>query len=240
MARALAPIGQGSVQDSPALPIPNRGQLDIFNVNRDGWEGFSESLYDSNAYAAAGHTQLTFFQLPQGQGVGVGGAAKTFTDTNMVSAGQMPANMEFLIQSIEILFNMTVPTVVAEMPSTMESPPTILQLINDAYIFWRLGNLNLFIGSKSYCQEAPLMKFPPRSYFCVEGAMAGSTAADTLNRAVVFASARGPRYALKAWLRLVSNQNFNVTLNWPEGLQVITSPARVYLTLDGVKYRRSQ
>jgi hypothetical protein len=183
---------------------------------------------------------LTFFQLPQGQGTGVGGAAKTFTDTNMVSAGQMPANQEYLIQSIEILFNTTVPTVANEMPSNTESPPTILAFINDAYIFWRSGNLNLFIGSKSYCQEAPLMKFPPKAYFDVFGSFSGTTAADTLARSIAYASARGRPYLLKAWLRLVSNQNFNVTLNWPEGVQAIVSPARVYVTLDGVQYRRSQ
>ena len=239
--RMIRPIGEGLTSDSPALPIPNRGQLDIFNVNRDGWEGYTNGLYDSNAYAAAGHTQLMFFQLPQGQGTGVGGAAKTFTDTNMVSAGQMPSQQEFLIQGIEILFNTTVPTVVGEMPSSVESPPTILAFINDAYIFWRSGNLNLFIGSKSYCQEAPLMKFPPRAWFDVTGSIGGSTtAADTLARAALYATAKGTCYALKAWLRLVSNQNFNVTLNWPEGLQVIISPARVYLTLNGVQYRRSQ
>jgi len=233
--------GKAGVGDPVSIPIPNRRELDMFNVNRDGWEGITQGLYDSNAYAAAGHPQLTFFQLPLGQGVGVGGAAKTFSDTNMNSAGQMPANQEFLIQSIEILFNTAVPTVAGNMPSNITAGVAVIfSALNDAYIFWRNGNLNLFIGSKSYCQEAPLMKFPPKAYFEIFANFGGSTTADTLQRTAGYAGARGRPYLLKAWLRLVSNQNFNVTLNWPEGVQAIVTPARVFVTLDGILYRRSQ
>jgi hypothetical protein len=39
---------------------------------------------------------------------------------------------------------------------------------------------------------------------------------------------------------LTSNQNFSVTLNWPEGPQAVTNPARVGIILDGILYRRSQ
>ncbi|MDE2020741.1 MAG: hypothetical protein KGJ13_10430, partial [Patescibacteria group bacterium] len=65
---------------------------------------------------------------------------------------------------------------------------------------------------------------------------AGAGQANQLN----FGLSRGRPYILKAALRLVSNQNFGVTLNWPEGNVAIVNPARVFVRLDGVFYRRSQ
>jgi hypothetical protein len=243
--QASGPQGGGALPMAPsgaiALPIPNRSQLDAFNVNREGWEGFTNSLYDSAAYPAAGLTTLSFFNTPQGQGVGLGGGVKTATDTNMNLAGQMPANQEFLIQSLEVMMLPVTPTVAAQMPSVLDAGANALpSLVNDAYIFYRAGNLNLTIGAKSYLQEAPLMKFPPKAFFEVHAALAGTTTADTKSLKISFATARGRPYLLKAPLRLVSNQNFNVTLSWPEGLQVVISPARIVVTLDGVFYRRSQ
>lgn len=233
--------GNNSVPNQVSLPIPNRGQLDAFNVNRDGWEAITNTLYDSTSYAAAGQTQLSFFANPVGQGTGFGGGAKTYSDTNMTLSGQLPANQEFLVQSIEILFDPTTPTVAAAMPASLDAAANAAQvIINDAYIFWRAGNLTFTIGSKPYCQEAPLMKFPPKAWFELQAALASSTTADTKALKTGFATARGRPYLLKAPLRLVSSQNFNVTLNWPEGLQAISNPARITVSLDGVLYRRSQ
>ena len=94
-----------------ATKVPNRAQLARYSVNRPGWEAVRQSLFDHQAYAAAGTTQLTFFALPQGQG------GKTASDTNMVAAGQLPANQEFLVQSIEVLLFPTTPTVAAAIPN---------------------------------------------------------------------------------------------------------------------------
>lgn len=226
-----------------ALPIPNRQQLDAFNVNREGWEGITNSLYDSASYIANGVTQLNFFNTPVGQGVGFGGGAKTLSDTNMTLAGQMPANQEFLVQSVEVLFSPTTPTVATAMPAVFGAQAVAAQ-INDAYIFYRAGNLTFTIGSKSYLQEAPLMKFPPKAYYELNAAVAdiapNGAGTGNMQSRIAFATARGRPYLLKAPLRLVSNQNFGVALNWPEGLQAIVNPARVTVTLDGVLYRRSQ
>lgn len=233
----LPPMIAGS---GVSLPIPNRQQLDAFNVNREGWEGITNSLYDSAAYAAAGANTLAFFATPIGQGVGFGGGVKTLSDTNMQLAGQLPANQEFLVQSIEILFSPTTPTVAAQMPAAFGAQ-AISQIVNDAYIFYRAGNLTLTVGSKAYLQEAPLMKFPTKAFFEAHAALADvSTTGASFQSRIAYATARGRPYLLKAPLRLVSNQNFGVSLNWPEGLQAITNPARVTVTMDGVLYRRSQ
>lgn len=219
--------------------VPNRQQLSQYSVNRPGWEAIRQSLYDYQAYAAAGQTVLTFFTNPLGQGVGFGGGVKTLTDTNMNLAGQLPANQEFLVESIEIMFNPTTPTVAAQMPAANVAALTITQSVNDVYIALRTGNLQFIIGSKPYLQEAPLGRFPSKAHFAVEGAIATTVAASQAS--ALFAYWTGRPYMLKpAALLLTSNQNFNVTLNWPEGVQAITSPARIGVILDGFLYRRSQ
>lgn len=230
-------------RDKIAMPIPSRAELDNYNVNLSGWEAITQSLYDSAAYAAAGTTILTFFQTPIGQGTGFGGGSKTLEDTNMVSAGQVPANIEFLIESLEVNFEPTTPTVVGNLsnPAVVDTAASVAALINDAWFFYRTGYLVLTIGSKPYLQEAPLMRFPPKAYFNLHAATALGNTAQAANVAsnIAFATAHGRPYLLKAPLRLISNQNFSVTLNWPT-VRAIANPALVYVTLDGVYYRRSQ
>lgn len=215
--------------------VPSRAQLSKYSVNRPGWEAIRQSLYDYQTYAAAGQTQLTFFALPVGQG------GKTNSDTNMTLAGQLPKNQEFLLQSIEVFFSPTTPTVAAQMPAAFGAQ-AIAQVVNDAYIVGRAGNLTLTIGSKPYLQEAPLGRFPQKASFGVEAGLADvTTAGANLQSRVTFGKWGGRPYLLDpAPLLLVENQNFSVTLNWPEGVQAITNPGRIGVILDGILYRRSQ
>jgi len=215
--------------------VPTRAQLSKYSVNRPGWEAVKQSLYDYQAYAAAGQTNLTFFALPVGQ------SNKTLSDTNMTLAGQLPKNQEFLIQSIEVFFSPTTPTVAAQMPAAFGAQ-AIAQIINDSYIVGRAGNLTLTIGSKPYLQEAPLGRFPQKAAFTVDGALADvTTAGASLQSRLAFGQWRGRPYLLDpAPLLLPENQNFSVSLAWPEGVQAITNPGRIGVILDGILYRRSQ
>jgi hypothetical protein len=230
---------------SGALPnaggIPSFSQLSAFAVNAAGWEAIRQSLYDSIAYPAAGLNTAAFFQLPVGQGVGFGGGPKSLSDTNMQLAGQLPAMQAFLVQSVELRFNVTTPTVTAQMPAVFGAQ-AVAALVNDAYIFWRSGNLTFFVGSKSYLQEAPLFKFPPKAGFALDAALCDTTSAAASSQSrIAYAGATGRPYILTPGdIQLTSNQNFGVSLNWPEGLQAVTNPARIFVTLDGVLYRRSQ
>lgn len=214
--------------------VPNRAQLSKYSVNREGWEAIRQSLYDYQVYAAAGQSQLSFFTSPLG-------GTRTLTDTNMTLAGQLPKNQEFLIQSIEVFFSPTTPTVVAQMPAAFGAA-AIAQVVNDAYIVGRGGNLVLTIGSKPYLQEAPLGRFPQKASFGVEGAASDtSTAGASLQARIVFGKWQGRPYLLDpAPLLLPENQNFSVALSWPEGVQAITNPGRIGVILDGILYRRSQ
>jgi hypothetical protein len=220
---------------NPRQAVPTRAQLSKFSVNRPGWEAVRQSLYDFTAYAAAGQTSLSFFQQPVGQ------SSKTLSDTNMTLAGQLPKNQEFLVQSIEVQFFPTTPTVAAAMPSFFGAEAAQV-LINDVYIVGRSGNVNLTIGSKPYLQEAPIGKFPPKTHMCVDAALADATTAGAaLQTRTGFAYWAGRPYVLDpAALLLPENQNFSVTLSWPEGVQAISNPGRIGVILDGILYRRSQ
>ena len=220
----------------PAMKrVPNRAQLARYSVNRPGWEAIRQSLYDYQAYAAAGQTELAFFAVPRGQ------SGKTLSDTNMVLAGQLPANQEFLVQSIEIPFWPTVPAVAAQNPAAFGAQVAAV-LLNDSYLVGRTGNLRFIIGSKPYLEEAPLGRFPAKTFFHVEGAFAdASTIAADLQSRIAFGYAAGRPYLISPVdLLLISNQNFEITLNWPEGVQAITNPGRIGIILDGILYRRSQ
>ncbi len=215
--------------------VPSRAQLSKYSVNRPGWEAIKQSLYDFQAYQAAGVNQLTFFANPVGQG------GKTLSDTNLNLAGQLPKNQEFLLQSIEVVFLPTTPTVAAQMPGAFGAQAAAA-ILNDAYIFGRSGNLTLMVGSKPYLQEAPLGRFPQKAHFSFDGAVADvTTAGANLQSRMAFGFWTGRPYMLDpAPLLLVENQNFSITLNWPEGVQAIANPARVGVILDGILYRRSQ
>lgn len=218
--------------------VPSHTEMqNKYSVNRPGWEVIRQSLYDFQAYAAAGQSVLTFFAVPVGQ------SGKTSTDTNMSLAGQLPLNQDFLVQSIEIIFFPVVPNVAADAPAAFGAQ-AIAQRINDTYLVHRTGNLNLNIGSKSYLQEAPLGRFPPKTHFRLDGTIADqSTIAASLQSRVVNGYWEGRPYLIApAQLQLTSTQNFNVTLNWPEGVQALPSgaPGRIGVVLDGLLYRRSQ
>ncbi len=218
-----------------AEKVPSRAALSKYSVNRPGWEAVQQSLYDFQAYAAAGQSQLGFFATPAGSG------GKTLSDTNMTLAGQLPKNQEFLIQSVEVFFTPTQPTVAAQMPAAFGAQ-VAAQIVNDAYIVGRSGNLNMTIGSKPYLQEAPIGRFPAKAHFCLDAALADvTTAGASLQSRIAYAFWTGRPYLLdKAPLLLPENQNFSVTLNWPEGVQAITNPGRIGVILDGILYRRSQ
>lgn len=220
---------------NPRGAVPTRAQLSKYSVNRPGWEAVRQTMYDFQAYQAAGHSFLQFFALPVGQG------GKTLSDTNMTLAGQLPKNQEFLIQSIEVQFFPTTPTVAAQMPGAFGAG-VAQQLLNDVFIVGRSGNLQMIIGSKPYLQEAPLGKFPPKTHLNIDAALSdATTAAANLQGRSGYAYWGGRPYVLDpAPLLLPENQNFAITLNWPEGVQAITNPGRIGVVLDGILYRRSQ
>lgn len=227
---------------SGAPIVANMDALSTFaTMQWDNWEFVTQSLYDSAAYPAAGSLNLSFFQTPQGAGTGFGGGSKTLSDTNMVLNGQLPSGNMFVISTLEVEFQPTTPTVAAGMPAAFGAQAVAVQ-INDAYIFWRSGNFTLRILQKDYSQEAPLMRFPSQADFSLQSALADvSSTAASLQSRVGYASSYGPVYSLSPNNLLIpETTNFKVTLAWPEGLQAISNPARVFVRLGGMQARQAQ
>jgi hypothetical protein len=215
--------------------LPSSTDLNKYSVNRPGWEAVRQSFYDFQAYAQAGQSQLIFFQVPAGQ------SSKTASDTNTTNAGMLPANQQYLLESIEVVFFPTVPAVAAQNPAAFGAQ-AVAQIVNDVYIVGRTGNLVLFIGSKPYLTEAPLGRFPAKTHFNLQAAAADvSTAGSSFQTRIAFGFWSGRPYLLSPTkLLLIPTQNFSVTLNWPEGVQALTNAGRIGVILDGILYRKSQ
>lgn len=211
--------------------VPSLNELQQYNVNRPGAiEVIASSLYDTLAYAQAGQTQLKFFQTPQGQG------GKTLADTNMQAAGALASPQSFLVQTIELMFypnSAIVPSVTGG--------TTAPAFTNDVYKFYKYGGwLDFFIGSKSYLDEAPLQKFPPKNGLSGFAALSdATTAGSTQLTSISYATAAGPVYEIYPPILLTPTQNFNVSLNWPTAV-AISAAATVVCTMSGYLYRNSQ
>ena len=214
--------------------VPTVQSLDQYKVVLPGWEAITQTIYDSNAYAAAGQAQLAFFTTPSGSG------GKTNSDTNMQLAGQLPANNQQLVTSIELKFCPTVPAVTAQNPAAFGAQ-VVAAIVNDVYVFYHQGNLQFYIGNKIYLLEGPLGRFPSKTSFDVSAALADvSTAGASFQSRIAYAQAGGRPYLLRAPLLIQPTQAFTFTLNWPEGVQAITNPAKIWAILDGVFYRLAQ
>jgi len=207
-------------------PIPNLGELQQYNVNRpDQVEVIRSSLYDRATYVDAVTTQLQFFQVPAGQ------SSKTLADTNMEAAGTLPSPKSFLIETIELYF----------FPGNIIGgaglAATAALNLDDLYDLTSVGWLELFIGSKNYLQEGPLMKFPPS-----KGLGGLQSAADTTANTGVkvdYASLVGAVFEVEPQILLVPTQNFMVTLNWAAAVN-INANCPIVCSLGGLLYRNSQ
>jgi hypothetical protein len=241
--------------------VPNIAYLRRFAVNRPGEpEVIRQRFYDHLILPGAGITQLNFFQTPVGQGVtsALGAAAgtnKTLADTNMKLAGQLPALLNFVIQSVEITIEpgsvSTANTFTPQKPALATNPANIaaaqaqVEVMNDPDTFYKSGWLELNIGNKNYLTEAPLGAFPPKTQTVLATAIAAATGTAALAVGAAYtalkANKAGRPYFVDPALTLMSNQNFVVSLNWPAVVAMpSTFNARIGVILDGFTYRASQ
>ncbi len=219
--------------------IPNLAELQSYAVNRKGqYEGIRQTLYDYQVYAGAGQTSLSFFQVPVGQG------GKTVADTNIEVAGSLPQPKHFLVESIEIRFWPGVLPVISQ--TGVLATQSASNYSNDVVTFSKSGSLNFFIGSKTYLEEAPVGRFPPKTYVCSDFATSQTVnqavAADQENQITMDLSyVKGRPYFINPATLLIPTQNFKVSLNWPAAVALpSTQDARIGVVLDGILYRQSQ
>jgi hypothetical protein len=193
--------------------------LSQYAVNRAGEvEELSWSLYDFTAYAAAGQSNLSFFQTPNGSG------GKVLEDTNMDLAGQIPKGQNFIVESICVEF----------FPAEAITDPALTAYADDIKAVAESGALTLSVGSKDYVRQAPLGLFPQQ--FKQSGYAATGLAASAIN----YSQNCGTVYSIVP-VRLTSNQNFLVTLTWGS---VVALPSavdgRIGVRLNGRLFRNSQ
>jgi len=237
---------------------PTTGYLRRYAVNRPGQpEVIRQTLYDTELYPFAGQQQILLFQRQIGAGfttaIGAAvGTPKTLADTNMTLAGQLPALLNFVLQSIELRFepgssaaaNTFTPALwsTATDPATLAAAQAGLAAWNDFQQFILSGWLVLRIGNKDYLTEAPLNRFPPKTRYDLFSAFAadGPITTPAVYKAQV-ADLGGRPYFIDPPISLMSNQNFSVTLNFPSAIPTIsTFNGRVSCVLDGFTFRASQ
>lgn len=226
--------------------------LNKYKINRPGeTEVVRQRLYDFQLYPTAGQAQLTFFALPLGQGItsslgAVVGSAKTYADTNMESAGQLPRPKAYLAESLEIILE---PGSSAAANTFAHQPPNVFNAVAAAAVMAQLQDVNiirvsgwleLYIGSKTYLYEAPLGTFPPKVRMEIDAAVA-SNSATTAEVATVTGRWAGRPYYLEPAITLDTLQNFAVYLKWPGAVATPSGfNARIGIAFDGALFRLSQ
>jgi hypothetical protein len=230
----------------------NIDTLNKYKVNRPGnAEVVRQRLYDYQLYPTAGQAQMNFFALPMGQGItsslgAVVGTAKTYADTNMEVAGQLPSPKSFICESIEVAFepgsSATANTFLQATPGGFAAvaAATLVAQLSDVNAMRLSGWLEFYIGSKVYLYEGPLGSFPAKTYLDVSAAIA-SNSATTAEVYALNAHAAGRPYYLDPPISLTSTQNFSVNLKWPGAVATPSGfNGRIGVILDGVLYRLSQ
>lgn len=194
-------------------------------------------LYDYQAYAAAGQTQLTFFSNPIGQGVtshpGSTGP-KTKADTNMTTSGILPTPQRFLCTGIQVMFR---PGSAVNASGAIATAGLNWQ---DVWSVAKSGYLEVQVGNKSIVLDGPLGVFPEDTRLAGMAAMAdATTAAASLHSQIDYATFAGRPYEVTPF-EIPSSQNFSVTMNWPNAVALPSTVAgRVGIRLQGYLYRKA-
>lgn len=213
-------------------------------------EGIAWSFYDSLLYPLAGIPRLDFYSLPQGQGVttAVGapvGTPKSIQDTNMDIQGSLPRFQDFQLESIEVKFypgaSAVAQTFLPRNPWFVGAAPLVAANVSSAFdqrVFRNSGALVLNITSKDYLKEAPLDRFPGKTHYMDDGAVAVNGANDA---ALATEEVVGKPYYLDPFVMLLSNQNFLISLLWPAPVPTPSGfNARIMVVMQGILYRNVQ
>lgn len=200
-------------------------------------------LYDYQAYTGnAGHTQLTFFSIPIGQGTtsapGASGT-KNLADTNLVTAGSLPANNEFYCTGIELFF----------MPGVQVGRGAVAladvgEYVDDLWVISKAGWLNFKIQDRSYVKDGPLGLFPETTRMGLSASLGVTFDSDEQGtetvEEVAYAALSGEPYAITP-VYIVANQAFQVQLNWSAAQVLPTGQnARIGCRLNGYLIRNAQ
>lgn len=204
----------------PGLKQPPLSTLQQYGVNINNIKDVSYNpLYDYQEYAAAGHTTLTFFQVPIGQ------SGKTLADTNMDLAGQLSNGLNFVCTGVQVDF----------FPAAADLS-TADETAQFAYDYYRVmtsaAYLQFDVLNKDIVQQGPLNKFPPAQKFDFDAAMATGNA--VIHTASMLQTT-GQLFEIIP-VTLKPSQSFKVSIQFPTAVAVNTA-GRIGVTLRGYRYR---
>lgn len=175
----------------------------------NGREVLDYSFFDRKSWATATAQEQTYFAAP----------GTDVLTSNFVGSGSMPANQAFLISGLRIVINPA--TSMADVISIMRNMSLVLTLEN----------------AKKYA-EGPAWMFPagvgPQAETQVPVTAAASPGTVTGNQGV---PSLGNTYRFSNPVLLRPQQPFAVKLASVSGLTLATSPALVYVVMDGLLVR---
>lgn len=201
-----------------------------------------DPLYDFASYVATtGHTSLSFFATPQGQGTTSAPGAtgtKTIADTNMDAAGLLGKGNQFYMTGIEALFYPGIDPGRAALAAA-----DVGEFVDDVYNLGKSGVLTIKIGSgRTYIEQGPLMLFPPSTRLAVQSAIttAEANTATSAFAEVNYAVFSGEVYTIVPLL-LDANQVFTFTVTWPAAVTLPSAAnGRLGFRLRGYRIRNAQ
>ena len=224
-------------------PILTREQLQQHQSYLSDMDVIWDPLYDFSAYTATtGHTQLTFFSTPVGQGTtsapGSATGNKTLADTNMETANQLGKGNQFYMTGVEVLFFPGVDPGRADIASA-----DVGEFVDDVYYVAKSGVLTFQVGSgRVYIQQGPLMLFAPSTRLAVQSSITTTQATTATSgfAEVNYATFSGEVYTIVPIL-LDANQTFNCNITWPAAIILPSATnARIGVRLRGYRIRNAQ
>ena len=177
-------------------------------------ERIQQPLYDRNAVATSGTTQLNFFQVPLGGSPPGGALPKTQVQTNMDQGGSLPYPKNFEIHAIRLI-------------NQYGSSVADLSAIYDSSWF------RLFIGTKDYLV---VNSFMLTAGVGLNGILSAPVLAGTLASVVNGRADQRGIYVLAEPIDLIPQQNFRCELNFPFPFTAgapLSATVNVSIYLDG-------
>lgn len=223
-------------------PILTREQIQSHQSYLSDMDVIWDPLYDFSSYTATtGHTNLSFFSAPQGQGTTSAPGAlgqKTIADTNMESANQLGKGNQFYMTGVEVLFFPGIDPGRAAVAAA-----DVGEFVDDVYNVGKSGVVTFQVGSgRTYVQQGPLMLFPPSTRLAVQSAII-TTQSDTATSGfaeVNYAVFSGEVYTIVPLL-LDANQTFTCNVSWPAAVVLPSGAnARLGVRLRGYRIRNAQ
>lgn len=206
-------------------------QMPDFRAFQNELSGYNEvvrwPLYSYKAYAAAGATQLTFFDQTDGT------ATLGRADTNMQAPNQLPGNQMHVAHSLRVLtFPAAADVSVAGVVAGTAAGEWYKVLATGCWA-------ECIISDKLYLVAAPLFLLPAG---CGVGTFVnnpGIAAANNFSHANNGVPSNEAIYRLDPPLGILPTRTFSVTLNW-RALQTVTAAGRIGVVLDGWRLRSVQ